>query len=169
MINPVGNARKSGFTIVELLIVIVVIAILTVIGVVTYNGIISRAQETSVQHDMKNIAKQLEIYKVEIGRYPTSTALQDLGIKVNKQTYGVNPTGATIFYCVDGNGSVFSIVARVKSSTLTQYLSSTGQTSTFTGSTNAPQLCLDSGVPGPSGSITYTAFTENGAWYGWVK
>jgi len=161
--------RKKGFTIVELLIVIVVIGILAAITIISFNGITSKAQETSVKHDMRNIAKQMEVYKIEDGRYPTSTKLQELGIKVNKPTYGVNPTGATIFYCVDSAGTTFSIVARVKTTTLTQYNSSTGQTSTYSGSSTAPQLCLDSGVPGTTSSVTYTAFTENGAWYSWVN
>jgi len=163
------DQKQTGFTIVELLIVIVVVGILAVIIIVSYNGITSKAQETSVKHDMRNIAKQVEIYKLDDGQYPSSTKLKELGIKVNKQTYGVNPTGATIFYCVDSTGSVFSIVARVKTSTLTKYLSSTGQTSVYTGSATAPQLCLDSGVPGTTSTVTYTAFTENGAWFDWVN
>lgn len=162
-------AKQKGFTIVELLIVIVVIAILAAITLATYNGIQSRAQETSVQHDMSNISKQVEIYKVDEGRYPSSAKLQELGVKVNKRTYGVNPTGATIFYCVDNAGTVFSIVARVKSSKLLQYLSSSGNTSVYAGSATAPQLCLDSGVPGTTSTVTYTAFTEDGEWYEWVQ
>jgi len=163
------HRKHGGFTIVELLVVIVVIGILAAIIVISFNGITSKSQEISVKHDMKNIAKQVEVYKIDGGRYPTSTQLQDLGIKVNKPTYGVNPTGATIFYCVDNAGTAFSIVARVKSNTLTQYLSSTGQTSTYSGSATAPQLCLDSGVPGTTSTVSYTAFTEDGAWYDWVK
>lgn len=162
-------ARQKGFTIVELLVVVVVIAILAAISIVAYNGIQSAAQESSVKHDMRNIAKQLEIYKVDQGRYPSSTTLQQLGIKVNKRTYGVNPTGATIFYCVNNEGTVFSVVARVKSSMLLQFLSSTGATSEYSGSGTAPQLCLDSGVPGSVFSVTYTAFTEDGAWFEWVE
>jgi len=161
--------KQKGFTIVELLIVIVVIGILAAIIIASFNGITAKSQEISVKHDMKNIAKQVEVYKIDSNRYPTSTKLQELGIKVNKPTYGVNPTGATIFYCVDNTGTVFSIVARVKSATLIQYLSSTGQTTTYSGSATAPQLCLDSGVPGTTSSVTYTAFTDNGAWYDWVN
>lgn len=161
--------KQTGFTIVELLIVIVVSSVLATITIVAFNGIQARTQETSVRHDMRNIAKQLEVYKVDEGRYPTSAKLQEQGIKVNKRTYGVNSTGATIFYCVDSAGSTFSIVARVKSTTLIKYLSSDGRTSDYSGSGTAPQLCLDSGVPGTTSSVTYTGFTDNGNWHGWVQ
>jgi general secretion pathway protein G len=170
MVRLVGKSNKlDGFTIVELLIVIVVIGLLAAVAIISYNGITTKAQETSVKNDMRSIGKQLEIYKVEGGRYPTATDLTTLGIKVNKMTYGVNPTGATIFYCVDDVGDTFSIVARVKSTTLLQYLSSSNQTSVYSGSTTAPQLCLDSGVPGTTSSVTYTPFTSNGSWYPWVN
>ena len=43
--------RKAGFTIVELLIVIVIIGILAAITIVAYNGIQQRAQAATVQSD----------------------------------------------------------------------------------------------------------------------
>lgn len=52
----------SGFTIVELLIVIVVVAVLAAISVVAYNGIQQRARDTKRQQDVAQIAKLLQIY-----------------------------------------------------------------------------------------------------------
>lgn len=161
--------KQKGFTVVELIIVIVVIAVLIALTLLGFNGVRSRTQEVSVQNDMKNISKQVEVFRLDRGRYPAASTLQELGIKVNKSTYGVNPTGATIFYCVDSAGAVYSIVARVKSTKLLQYLSSTGEITTYSGSGTAPQLCLDSGVPGTTSNVTYTGFTEDGAWFPWVQ
>lgn len=61
---------KPGFTIVELLIVIVVIAILAAITVVAYNGIQNRAKDTARIQLINDIAKALDLYKADTGRYP---------------------------------------------------------------------------------------------------
>lgn len=61
------NKHTRGFTIVELLIVIVVLAILSTISVVAYNGIISRASDTVVKTDLANFARAVELYKAESG------------------------------------------------------------------------------------------------------
>lgn len=52
---------QQGFTIVELLVVIVVIAILAAISVVAYTGIQNRAHDTAVQSDLSQIHKQLQV------------------------------------------------------------------------------------------------------------
>ena len=63
---------RQGFTIVELLIVIVVIAILAAISVVAYNGIQSRAKNASLQSTMANLQKKIEAYNAENGNYPVT-------------------------------------------------------------------------------------------------
>jgi prepilin-type N-terminal cleavage/methylation domain-containing protein len=60
----------SGFTIVELLIVVVVIAILAAISVVAYTGIQNRAQDSRRFNDLRGIIQSLERYKVDRGGYP---------------------------------------------------------------------------------------------------
>lgn len=65
---------KSGFTLVELLIVIVVLAILAAISVVAYNGIQNRSHDTIVKSDLNNLAKNFELYKIDHanGAHPTN-------------------------------------------------------------------------------------------------
>ena len=61
---------KSGFTIVELLIVIVVIAILAAISVVAFNGIQARAQNTNRLTELNAWNKLFALYKGTYGSYP---------------------------------------------------------------------------------------------------
>lgn len=68
--NIKQNNHRSGFTIVELLIVIVVIGILAAITIVAYNGVQSRARDNSRITKLNSIAKAIELYKVDNGRYP---------------------------------------------------------------------------------------------------
>jgi prepilin-type N-terminal cleavage/methylation domain-containing protein len=59
--------KNSGFTIVELLIVIVIIAILAAITIVAYNGIQNRAKASAVASDFKKIEKGLRLLATEQG------------------------------------------------------------------------------------------------------
>jgi prepilin-type N-terminal cleavage/methylation domain-containing protein len=61
---------KSGFTIVELIIVIVIIAILATITIVAYAGVQGRARDDRRKTDVAAIAKAMEIYYDDNGRYP---------------------------------------------------------------------------------------------------
>lgn len=61
---------KPGFTIVELLIVIVVIAILAAISVVAYNGVQQRARNSQRVHDIQAVTQALELYYIDKGSYP---------------------------------------------------------------------------------------------------
>lgn len=69
--------NKSGFTIVELLIVIVVIAILAAISIVAYNGIQARAKLTLQTAEINRIGKAIQLWSAEKG---TSFASSDAGV-----------------------------------------------------------------------------------------
>lgn len=68
-----GMHEQSGFTIVELLIVVVVIAILATITIVAYNGITTQARESTMKAELGSAAKQLQLTKVDKGVYPENT------------------------------------------------------------------------------------------------
>lgn len=74
------NIRKqSGFTIVELLIVIVVIGILAALVLNTFQGVQARARDTERRTDINSIATQLEAYYADYGHYPDNTAATTCG------------------------------------------------------------------------------------------
>lgn len=64
--------KRNGFTIVELLIVIVVIAILAAISVVAYNGIQDRAKNAQLLSSFDAAEKALRIYALGESGLPTT-------------------------------------------------------------------------------------------------
>ena len=60
----------TGFTIVELLIVIVVIAILASLITLAYSGVQNRGRDTERRSDIRQTAQLLEMYYQERGSYP---------------------------------------------------------------------------------------------------
>lgn len=72
-VNKLSISRQSkGFTIVELLIVICVIGILAAITSMSYSGIKQRADEASLNVDLKNASTQFKLYRAEYDSYPTA-------------------------------------------------------------------------------------------------
>ncbi len=67
--------RQDGFTIVELLIVIVVIGILAAIVITTYSGIQAKARNAKRQTDLNSVQTNLEAYFSTNGHYPSFTDL----------------------------------------------------------------------------------------------
>lgn len=85
------NAKQSGFTIVELLIVIVVIGILAAITIVAYSGITARANGTKAQTNAANTQKVAEAMNADNGTYPATAASFATGSTSTKE-----PTGITV-------------------------------------------------------------------------
>lgn len=99
--------NNSGFTIVELLIVVVVIAILAAIAIVSYNGVTQRAVESGMQQELRSGASRLEVDKVQSGTetYPTSVASANggQGIRVSGTSslqYTTSGSGASSVFCL---------------------------------------------------------------------
>lgn len=65
---------NRGFTIVELLIVVVIIAILAAITIVAYNGIQNRAKSSASASAQETVAKKAEVANGVASSYPTTVA-----------------------------------------------------------------------------------------------
>lgn len=96
--------QNKGFTIVELLIVVVVIAILAAITIVAYNGIRQRAQSSSVQSTVSQSLKKIQSFKVTNSeQYPTSvTACPNPGVN---QLCVLDTSAGTALYAVENSVS----------------------------------------------------------------
>lgn len=112
------STTKTGFTIAELLIVIVVIAILAAVSIVAYRGIQDRATATALQSDLRNASTQLGIVKATDGTYPTPS----LPSEVKKSV------GTDFQYSSDGSAYCLTATSN-RSTTITYNISSTGSIS----------------------------------------
>jgi prepilin-type N-terminal cleavage/methylation domain-containing protein len=65
-----AKQKDTGFTIVELLIVIVIIGVLAAITIVAYNGIQLRANSTSIISSANSSFKMVQSYIATNGKYP---------------------------------------------------------------------------------------------------
>ncbi|HSX04969.1 MAG TPA: type II secretion system protein [Candidatus Saccharimonadales bacterium] len=81
---------KRGFTIVELLIVIVVIAILATLVIVTFTGIQQKARDSQRQTDINALDSHIEAFFASNGYYPTLNDLQT-GSWVSANLKGLDP------------------------------------------------------------------------------
>jgi prepilin-type N-terminal cleavage/methylation domain-containing protein len=89
--NIKAKAKDRGFTIVELLIVIVVIAILAAIVIVAYGGITARANLQKTVTNATATRDVAEAFNAENGKYPSLTTDFALG---SQSTH--LPTGVTV-------------------------------------------------------------------------
>ncbi len=99
--------RQTGFTIVELLIVIVVIGILAAITIVAYNGIQTRAENSKTLSAMEGYAKGLSLYALNTGSYPVEPSVPCLGAYPQTTCAEVDTsTGSTCFGFGGANSQV---------------------------------------------------------------
>lgn len=159
--------QYKGFTIVELLIVIVVIGILTAISIVAYNGISNNANDAAVQSDLRNIGQKMTIYRSETGAWPT-TQLSSLGLKVSKNAYGGHyitdvTKNYNLLYCRinDGSGDMALIASSVGGK---KFIYKDGTVREFMGRWSGTLgACADAGIPIPSWEHRDWLY-DNGAW-----
>lgn len=68
--------RRKGFTLVELLIVIIIIAVLAAIAIPKFMNSSTRSKESALKADLKLYRNAVELFKNDTGAYPAS--LSDL-------------------------------------------------------------------------------------------
>ncbi|MBC7253664.1 MAG: prepilin-type N-terminal cleavage/methylation domain-containing protein [Actinobacteria bacterium] len=74
--NNRRRGGQNGFTIVEMMMVLLIIAILLGIAFISYSFSLDRTRETACRANLKNIRGALSVYQAEHEAYPPS--LQEL-------------------------------------------------------------------------------------------
>lgn len=146
----------SGFTIVELLIVIVVIGILAAIVIVAFNGIQTRAQNNSRIVEMKAWEKLFIAYKAANGSLPTMAGGTTYCLGTGFPT---GPSGGGIARCRDYNGTGTTSFAESSGASIITALSTIGKVP-------SSEKIPVNGTVGPY--IQYTA-GSGGAIVGWFN
>ncbi|MDK2899373.1 MAG: hypothetical protein PWQ10_560 [Patescibacteria group bacterium] len=150
--NKSKNQKSFGFTIVELLVVIVVIGILAAITIVSYTGITNRANKATVQAELSNASKKLAIYYAENGTYPTNDLVSNNGCPLTPvadtqncvkfgsgtsytyvfktaSTYDLTATKGTVSYKVSDGGAPADVSGSSTPITAIASITGTAQTS----------------------------------------
>jgi len=154
---------SHGFTIVELLIVIVVIGILAAITIVAYNGVQNRSYDTTVQSDLSNMAKKIELEAVDQGSYVIPTATT--GIKITKSAY--QTTLNNVYFCRNPTTNQFALSARSRSGKQYKYTSSSSVSENATIMYSTETCNLVSSTYSGNGALGYDATAAT--WSAWVN
>ena len=164
--------NTRGFTIVELLIVIVVIAILAAITVVAYNGIQNRANDTAIQSDLQALAKKVMLHYAEHGSYlPGGSATNDstkfpgMTFSPSKNAYDLSISNLS--YCLGeiGGQVTYAIRAKSKSGNVYAYTPSGLQSLGVIGLGGQSSACTGM----TSGTTSYSYGYNPGPTYGWFS
>lgn len=153
--------RRSGFTIVELLIVIVVIAILAAITIVAYNGIQDRAKNSAAQSAAAQASKRVQQYFIENSdTYPADeTAFNSLNITSGSASYQYVANNSS-------NPKTFCITATVQNKSY--FINNTSQTSPTPGGCSGHGqggvAAISNLVPNPKGVVLSSGNTGEG-WF----
>ena len=142
------NTGRAGFTIVELLIVIVIIAVLAAITTVAYNGLQQRAVQSALSSQLANVSRLVKLEQAKTGQLPTSLAALNDGA-------GVPVTGdITLAYTADIAANTFCMTGIHKETTVYRTTESGALTA---GGCNAIQ---GAAVTGSMGGTTLTRITD---------
>ena len=109
--------KKTGFTLIELIVSVTIIAVLTVAGVISYGGASKKSRDSRRMADLEKIRIALELYRQGTGStYPADGALSSRLVPNYLQTMPVGPKGEnyTSGYDQTGTGYTYTLSVTVE-------------------------------------------------------
>lgn len=120
--------NKSGFTLIEFLIVVSILGIMSVAGISAFSTSLQRSRDARRKADAGSLQKGLELYYTDKNAYPTSgptastTALCANGFTTTAsctapiyiQNLPKDPNGGVYYYATDASGSYYKIYTAIE-------------------------------------------------------
>ena len=152
--------KHYGFTIVELLVVIVVIAILAALIIFSFVGIRQRADTTSMQTDLTNNSHKLRAYQAIYSSYPTALDGSNCPTAPNVDpNYCVKFSNGTTLALYSGTTTAFTLRASRTSVTNPYQITESTGAIAYVGATGPPSAAPSGIVINPDGSWQITVTT----------
>lgn len=137
----ISSKKAKGFTIVELLIVIVVIGILATLVIVTFAGIQKKGRDSQRQTDINSVASHVEAFYAQFGYYPTHADITTASF-LSANMKGLDPEALK-----DPKGAALTIIA-----------GATPDGDQYSYLASGATACVNTTASDPSGAVT----TNNG-------
>jgi general secretion pathway protein G len=116
-----SQVRQAGFTLIELLVVLVILGLLAAFAAPQVLNYLSRAKSDAAKVQVQNIASILDLYRLEVGSYPSEDEGLDAllepppdaprwnGPYVKKRDALIDPWGQTYLYRYPGEHGAYDL------------------------------------------------------------
>jgi len=106
------TAKQRGFTLVELLIVVIILAILAAIVIPQFSGATTDTREAALDSNLGGLRNAIELYKAQHSTYPAGVATTGGSCAATKGTGAINSGQAFIDHLLmysDASGNTCSV------------------------------------------------------------